>query len=54
MKCTHTLLLLTGQVLDLDPGSSQDEIRARYRQLTKRWHPDRIKEPEKKEEAQEM
>ncbi len=46
---THAL-----RVLDLNPGSSQEQIRARYRQLTKTWHPDRIKDPEKKEEAQEM
>src|SRR5689334_25320001 len=27
-------------VLDVNPGSSPDEVAARYRELAKRWHPD--------------
>ncbi len=42
------------QVLHLKRGASQEEIRARYRELTKKWHPDRIKDPAMKEEAQEL
>ena len=41
------------KVLNLEKGASQDEIRARYRELSKKWHPDRVKEQEKKAEAHE-
>jgi len=39
------------KVLDLPKGASQPEIKARYRELSKKWHPDRIKEEELKAEA---
>jgi len=45
---THAL-----KVLDLKKGSSQAEIKARYRELSKKWHPDRIKEETEKAEAHE-
>ena len=27
--------------MELKNGASQEEIRSRYRELTKQWHPDR-------------
>ena len=39
------------KVLDLKKGATQEEIRARYRKLSKEWHPDRIQDPVKKAEA---
>jgi len=42
------------QTLDLDRTATQEQIRSRYRELSKKWHPDRIKDPELKAEAQEM
>jgi len=41
------------KVLDLKRGVSQDEIRARYRELSKQWHPDRFTNEEEKAEAHE-
>ena len=41
------------QVLDLKKGTSQADIKARYRELSKKWHPDRVKDPNEKEEAHE-
>jgi len=41
------------KVLGLQKGVTQEEVKAKYRELTKQWHPDRIKDPEKKEEAGE-
>ena len=41
------------KVLNLTAGVSQDEIRQRYRELAKIWHPDKVKEEDKKEEAKE-
>lgn len=41
------------KVMELKNGASQEEIRSRYRELTKQWHPDRVKDPELKEEAHE-
>lgn len=35
------------KVLGLEKGASQEEIRARYRELTKQWHPDKVKQEEK-------
>ena len=32
-------------VLGLPRGSSKEQIKARYRELARRWHPDRNKEP---------
>jgi len=43
---THAL-----KVLDLKKGTSQSEIKARYRELTKKWHPDKVKDETEKEEA---
>jgi len=39
------------KVLGLNKGFSQEELKAKYRELTKVWHPDRIKDPDLKEEA---
>lgn len=40
------------RVLELERGASQEDIRSRYRELTKKYHPDMIKDKEAKEEAQ--
>jgi len=39
------------KVLGLQAGSTQDQIKSRYRELSKQWHPDKVKE--NKAEAQE-
>lgn len=39
------------KVLGLQHGASQEEIKSRYRELSKQWHPDKVKE--NKEAAQE-
>jgi DnaJ-class molecular chaperone len=39
------------QVLDLTKGVSQEEIRSRYRELSKKWHPDKFLDEDEKEEA---
>ena len=42
------------KVMELKAGSSQEEIRSRYRELTKQFHPDKVKgTPEEKEAAHE-
>lgn len=40
------------KALGLDENAGQDEIKARYRKLAKEWHPDKHKDPVKKQEAQ--
>ena len=39
------------QVLELQKGVSQEEIRSRYRELSKKWHPDKFLGEVEKEEA---
>jgi curved DNA-binding protein CbpA len=34
--------------------ATEEEIKARYKVLAKRWHPDKQKDPAKKLEAQEI
>ena len=42
------------KVMELKAGSSQEEIRSRYRELTKQFHPDKVQgTPEEKEAAHE-
>ena len=41
------------KVLDLKKGASQGEIRTRYRELSKRWHPDKFTNKDEKAEAHE-
>ncbi|KAL8579373.1 hypothetical protein ACOMHN_026738 [Nucella lapillus] len=41
------------KVLGVTETSSQEEIKVRYRQLAKEWHPDKQKDPAKKAQAQE-
>lgn len=41
------------KVLDLERGVTQQEIKARYRELTKKWHPDLFPDPVEKERAHE-
>jgi len=41
------------KVLDLKSGSTQEVIRSRYRELSKKWHPDKFKGEEEKAEAHE-
>jgi len=41
------------KVLDLKPGSTQGEIKARYRELSKKWHPDKYKDESEKGNAHE-
>lgn len=40
------------RVLGVDPTSSQSEITTKYRTLSKEFHPDKIKDPAKKADAQ--
>lgn len=40
-------------VLGLDLGANQTLINSRCRQLSVKWHPDRVKDPQGKQEAQE-
>nr|KAG5690579.1 hypothetical protein BaRGS_009241 [Batillaria attramentaria] len=40
------------KVLGLNESATQEEIKIRYRKLAKEWHPDKQKDPTKKEEAQ--
>ncbi|ESO87977.1 hypothetical protein LOTGIDRAFT_179176 [Lottia gigantea] len=40
------------KVLGLSASSSQEQITAQYRKLVRKWHPDKHKDPEEKEEAQ--
>ncbi|RWS07939.1 dnaJ subfamily C member 22-like protein [Dinothrombium tinctorium] len=41
------------KVLGLQASATQEQITARYRNLSREWHPDKHKDPLKKEEAQE-
>ena len=41
------------KVLELKEGASQDEIKSRYKELTKKWHPDRFKNEDEKADAHE-
>ncbi|XP_023229256.1 dnaJ homolog subfamily C member 22-like [Centruroides sculpturatus] len=41
------------QVLNLTRNATQEEISAQYRKLSRQWHPDRHKDPEEKQNAQE-
>lgn len=41
------------KVLELKKGASQEDIKARYRELSKKWHPDRFKDEQEKSEAHE-
>ena len=41
------------KVLELKRGATQEEIRSKYRELTKIWHPDKIKDEEEKAAAHE-
>ena len=39
------------KVMDLKAGSSQEEIRSRYRELTKQFHPDKVQGTQEEKEA---
>lgn len=39
-------------ILELNPNASQHEISAQYRKLSREWHPDRHRDPEKKKLAE--
>ncbi len=41
------------KVLELERGVTQDDIRSRYRELSKKWHPDKFQTEEEKNEAHE-
>ena len=41
------------QVLELKKGATQGEIKSRYRELSKKWHPDKYQNGAEKEEANE-
>ncbi|MBG1262800.1 J domain-containing protein [Nostoc commune] len=41
------------EILGLEPGASQAQVKRAYRQLVKIWHPDRFLEQEQKQEAEE-
>ncbi|TRY61895.1 hypothetical protein TCAL_01486 [Tigriopus californicus] len=40
------------KMLDLKQGASQEEIRTKYRELSKRWHPDKVTNEAEKDHAQ--
>ena len=40
-------------LLGLEPGASQLEVKQAYRQLVKIWHPDRFRDQKQKQEAEE-
>lgn len=42
------------RVLNLTSTATQEEITSTYRQLSRKWHPDKHKDPEQKAKAQEM
>ena len=39
------------KTLELERGVTQEEIKARYRELSKKWHPDRFTDEQEKIEA---
>ena len=39
------------KVMDLKAGSSQEEIRSRYRELSKQFHPDKVQGTQEEKEA---
>lgn len=41
------------KVLDLSPTASQSEITAKWRHLSREWHPDKVKDPALQRAAQE-
>ncbi|MGF2034257.1 MAG: J domain-containing protein [Nostoc sp. CmiVER01] len=41
------------EILGLEPGASQAQLKRAYRQLVKIWHPDRFLEQKQKQEAEE-
>ncbi|MCC5607911.1 DnaJ domain-containing protein [Nostoc sp. CHAB 5834] len=41
------------EILGLEPGASQAQVKRAYRQLVKIWHPDRFLEEKQKQEAEE-
>lgn len=41
------------EILGLEPGASQAQVKRAYRQLVKIWHPDRFLEENQKQEAEE-
>ncbi|AUB39023.1 Tetratricopeptide [Nostoc flagelliforme CCNUN1] len=41
------------EILGLEPGASQAQLKRAYRQLVKIWHPDRFLEENQKQEAEE-
>ncbi|QFS48099.1 J domain-containing protein [Nostoc sphaeroides] len=41
------------EILGLEPGASQAQVKRAYRQLVKIWHPDRFLEQKQKQEAEE-
>lgn len=41
------------KVLGVGPSSSQSEITAKWRALSREWHPDKVKDPEQRRDAQE-
>ena len=40
--------------MKLEKGASQEEIKQRYRELSKQWHPDKFSTPEEKDDAQKQ
>lgn len=48
------ICILLFQTLDLEKGSSEEQIKKRYKELAKKWHPDKFTNPEEKENAQEQ
>lgn len=41
------------KILELGPTASQSEITAKWRSLSREWHPDKVKDPAQQRAAQE-
>ncbi len=39
------------RILGIEPGASEEEVRAAFHQLARKWHPDKQRDPSKLEEA---
>lgn len=42
------------RILGVEPDASEDEVKASYKGLVRKWHPDQFADPEKKEDAEKM